>query len=151
MKKAFVALFGIVLLTGAFTQADVFKSNEVIDYSRGVVVPCTGEFVLLEGRLHVTQHATFNDNNFNFKSHFNPVNLKGTGDQGSEYNGVGVTRFGDSGSYDGFPWSYTYVNNFYMIGKGQAPNYKVHETMHVTINANGDVTTDRMDTRITCD
>lgn len=149
--KRVVALLGIVLLTGAFTQAIVIKSNDKVDVIFGAFVPCSGEFLTLEGRLHFTDHITFNDNNYNFKSHAQPMNLMGVGTQGNKYVGTGVTKSGDTGSWDGFPWNYTYVNNFRMIGQGQAPNYMVHETRHVTVNANGELTSFVDNYRVTCE
>jgi hypothetical protein len=38
------------------------------------------------------------------------------------------------------PYTFTYINNFRMIGQGPGNNFLVHTTNHVTINANGEAT-----------
>lgn len=151
MKKALIALFGLILTTAAFTQAVVTNSNEMVDVTLEVLVPCSGETIELEGTLHFKNHMTINGNNFNYKSHAQPQGLQGYGDQGNRYNGVGVTRSGQTGSFSGYPFQFTEVNNFRMIGQGQAPNYHLHFNRHITVNANGDVTSEVDNTRITCE
>jgi len=42
------------------------------------------------------------------------------------------------------------VNNFYMIGQEPNNNFKVHETFHFTINANGEVTAFADNFSVTC-
>ena len=37
-------------------------------------------------------------------------------------------------------WEETYINNFRIIGQDPDNNYLVHETFHVTVNANGELT-----------
>jgi hypothetical protein len=44
----------------------------------------------------------------------------------------------------------TFINRFDMIGQGQAPNFSVHETFHVTVNADGSVTSFHDNFSITC-
>ncbi|HMH83261.1 MAG TPA: hypothetical protein VK531_10350 [Gemmatimonadales bacterium] len=48
------------------------------------------------------------------------------------------------------PIEFTFVNNFYMIGQGPGDNFKVHETFHFPINANGVVTAVVDNFRVTC-
>ncbi len=38
------------------------------------------------------------------------------------------------------PLIFTVVNSFHVIGEGQADNVLVHHNLHITINANGEVT-----------
>jgi hypothetical protein len=56
---------------------------------------------------------------------------------GAKYQATGVTQ-------DTFNWkkgqTYTYINNYRFLGQGQAPNLTIHETWHVTVNANGTLT-----------
>ena len=48
------------------------------------------------------------------------------------------------------PIEFTFVNNFYMIRQGPGDNFKVHETFHFPINANGVVTAVVDNFRVTC-
>jgi hypothetical protein len=38
------------------------------------------------------------------------------------------------------PYNYTLVNNFRIIGQGAGNNFLLHETFHITVNANGELT-----------
>src|SRR5215467_3765370 len=40
----------------------------------------------------------------------------------------------------GFPFNTTLVNNFRIIGQGTGNNFLVHETFHITVNADGTMT-----------
>ena len=46
-----------------------------------------------------------------------------------------------SGSLSNGQFNQTFINNFRIIGQGPGNNFLVHENFHLTINANGDVTT----------
>lgn len=121
-----------------------------------VFVPCAlggvGENVNLTGWLHVVIHTSVSNSGIlHAKTHFQPQNLSGTGEtSGDSYRGVGVTQDNLSLHPEGFPVSFTLVNNFRMIGQGKGNNFQVHENVHVTVNANGDMTVDRSHARITC-
>lgn len=121
-----------------------------------VFVPCAlggaGENVDLTGWLHVVIHTSVSNSGIlHAKTHFQPQNLSGTGQvSGDGYRGVGVTQDNVSLHPGGFPVSFTFVNNFRMIGQGKGNNYQVHENAHVTVNANGDVTVDHSNFRVTC-
>ncbi len=150
MKKlSFLAAFLVILgfiatigLGGAIT----ITNNYEIPYSRYVWVPCAldgnGEYIYLTGRLHILEHITIDNNGgWHSKIHFQPKDLKGTGlTSGDKYQGTGVTQETMNISGKGLPYEFTYVNNFRMIGQGPGNNYLVHETWHVTINANGKLT-----------
>lgn len=55
-----------------------------------------------------------------------------------EYVGTGVTQSTFKGSLQNGQYTTIFVNNFRIIGQGPGNNYLVHETMHITINANGE-------------
>jgi len=70
--------------------------------------------------------------------HFQPQGISGIGQTtGDKYQGTGVTQ-------DEFNATVgveeTFINNFRIIGQGSGNNLLVHETFHITINANGSVT-----------
>ena len=54
-----------------------------------------------------------------------------------KYQGTGVTQDEFNAKVD---MEETFINNFRIIGQGSGNNFLVHETFHVTINANGSVT-----------
>lgn len=106
-------------------------------------VPCAnegaGEVVMLAGNLHVLYRVTLNDRgDYHAKSLAQPQGVSGMGlVTGDAYVGTGVTQSQFNGVVG---YETTYVNNFRIIGQGNGNNYLVHETFHVTVNANGEVT-----------
>jgi hypothetical protein len=132
----------LIVLAGAVS----ITNNYEIPYSRSVWIPCaldgSGEWIYLTGRLHILEHITM-DNNGGYHGiiHFQPKDFKGTGlTSGDKYQGTGVTQDFMNIAGNTLPYVYTYVNNFKMIGQGRGNNYLVHETWHITINANGELT-----------
>src|SRR6184192_2976257 len=78
------------------------------------------------------------------------IGVSGTGFMtGDKYQATGITRSTDTFSTP-FPITSTFVNNFYMIGQGPDNNFKVHETLHYTINANGELTAFADNFSVTC-
>ena len=110
-----------------------------------VLIPCAaggaGEVVTLTGNLHVLMSVTVNANNVSFDSHFQAQGISGTGSvTGDKYQATGITRFNFNADIIGFPFNTTLVNNFRIIGQGTGNNFVVHQTFHITVNANGTVT-----------
>jgi hypothetical protein len=111
-----------------------------------------GEDVMLTGRLHVLLHTTMSNSGIlHVRSHFQPQALAGVGAAtGDRYRGVGVTQDNLTVHPNGFPATFSFINNFRMIGQGKGNNFHVHENTHITVNANGDVVVDRTNLRVTC-
>jgi len=142
----FLGLLCFFLASPCFGQA--VTSTQVFDVpiSLSVFVPCAaggaGELIDTSGRLHVVLSSTVNGNNVRVNQSFNPQDVVGTGETtGDTYHSTGVTRFDFTASVNAFPTEFTFVNNFYMIGTtSTAGRLLVHETIHVTVDANGATT-----------
>ena len=125
--------------------AAVITDNQKFPISLTAFIPCAnggaGEDVTLTGNLHVLFHLTIsNRGNVTLKSHFQPQGITGTGSvTGAKYQGTGVTQDVSTGHAVGS--TFTFINNFRMIGQGRGNNFLVHENFHVTVNANGTITT----------
>ena len=108
-----------------------------------VFVPCAdggaGEYVDLSGDIHLLFDLTIsNSGNTHVKSHTNPQGVSGVAlTTGDKYQGTGVTQSEFNAAVG---METTFIDNFRIIGQGPGNNFSVHETFHVTINANGDVT-----------
>ena len=100
-----------------------------------------GELVELSGNLHILTSLTTTPNGkVTVRSLFQPQGISGTGMiTGTKYQATGGTQETVVAS-DPLPFVDTFVNNFRIIGAGPGNNYLVHETVHVTINAGGEVT-----------
>ena len=119
--------------------------NDKTDINLSVFVPCAvggvGEIIDLSGSLHTLISTTLTGNSVSGYFHFQPQGLSGTGETtGAKYNGTGVTEQSFKSSLQNGQANLTYVNNFRIIGQGAGNNYLLHETLHLTINADGTLT-----------
>jgi hypothetical protein len=152
-----VAVTILIALLGALTipaTAEVV-TNDRTDIQLIVFVPCAasgvGENLDLSGPLHTLISLTINGNNASGYFHFQPQGISGTGETtGARYNATGVTQQSFKSSLQNGQSNLTFVNNFRMIGQGPGNNYLVHETMHITINADGTVTVSHDNFSIDC-
>jgi hypothetical protein len=117
-----------------------FTVNEFVDFTLPIEIPCANDVVELTGQLHFLFHITINGNNIIVKTHAQPQGISGIGTSGQKYQGTGVTQDISKGSLVNGQFTFTAVNNFRIIGQGPGNNYLVHDLLHVTINANGEVT-----------
>ena len=139
----------LVVMLAAFVSlanAEV-TTNEKIPFNMQVWVPCanngSGELLIIGGTLHVLSVVSIDPDtgDLKIKQHSQPQGAGGQGTiTGDRYQATGVTQSTQHISGAGFPYQYTFVNNFRVIGQGSAVNFTIHQTFHVTINANGVVT-----------
>lgn len=128
----------------SLARATSITENVQIPLDLTVFIPCAlggaGESVTLSGDLHVLLHLTENSTGgFHVKTHFQPQGVSGVGlTSGGIYRATGVTQDQLKVGANDLPVVFTYVNNFRIIGPGPGNNFLVHETFHVTINANGE-------------
>ena len=134
------------LQTSVTSKAQSFTTSEKIPTEIAVFVPCAnggaGEDVLLSGNLHVVSTFTINGNNISGKSHFQPQGISGVGAiTGDKYQATGVTQDQFKSSFINGQFQETTINNFRIIGQGNGNNFTIHENTHITVNANGTLTT----------
>ena len=100
-----------------------------------------GEIIVFCGNQHLVFSQTTNSTgHLNVMVHWNADDITGIGQYtGFTYRATGVTS--DHTVINGdFPCTETMINNYHVIGQGQATNGDLHETVHYTVNANGDIT-----------
>ena len=144
MLKKIIPTLVVLALAASVVQAEVIE-NEKYPVTWWAWIPCTGDEVLLEGFMHVLITETMDaKGGFHWKYHVQPQKLQGevvwppdSPNLGAKYNATGLTQDTFSGKKGE---TYTFINNYRMIGQSKAPNFMVHETWHITINANGEVT-----------
>ena len=100
-----------------------------------------GEAIQLSGTLlAVFSFTETSSGNVQVGFHFNPQGITGTGlTTGASYHATGVTR-GTTTTRATGGISDTFVNSFKIIGQGSAPNFLETDVIHVTVNANDEVT-----------
>ena len=142
-----LATMFFAVLPVALAKATTVTTNIKVPVEILVFIPCalggTGEVVELSGNLHLLTHVTTDNNGgMHVEMHAQPQGISGIGmDSGDKYQATGVTR-GHINTQGPAPFESTFVNNFRIIVQGRGNNFLVHQVIHVTINANGDVTAD---------
>ncbi len=107
-------------------------------------VPCAnggvGEDVFLSGDIHIVVHVTLDGHGgAHFDEIHNPQGVSGFGlTTGAKYRGVGGSPLDASNVRVGE--EHTSVRNLMIIGQGPGNNLVLHETFHITILADGRVT-----------
>jgi hypothetical protein len=117
--------------------------------------PCAGgrfgEIVVFQGDQHLVffQSSTANGR-LNTKVQWNAEGVTGIGQYtGFAYRATGVTQE-HTVSGAPLPYSETMINNYHIVGQGQATNMDLHETVHITVNANGEVSAWVTDYNFSC-
>jgi hypothetical protein len=121
-------------------------------------IPCAnggaGEFATVSDPvLHVVVRSSIDaSGGIHTSGHFQPIgNWNGIGYvTGDVYKATGVTRENVNQDSDGFPLEFTFVNNFRWIGPGPGNNLLVHENLHVTLDADGNVTVEVLNSSSEC-
>ena len=137
-----LTLLGLLSLTGAgVALAEAFTVTTVEQIPISFETPGCEEPILLTGTLHLVSHVTFDANGgFHLVSESNPQGVRGLGlTSGTMYQGTGVGRVNANASGSGAE-EFTTVGSFKIIGRGPTDNLLVQATFHVTVNANGEVT-----------
>ena len=140
-----LVLPGLLRTAPAQAEATTVTTQQKIEVGVLVFVPCAnggaGEDVALSGNLHVLFHFTEDGSGgLHIQVHENPGGISGTGlVSGDKYRAVGEIRDAFNVKPP-FLAEFSSVGNFRIIGEGPGNNFLVHETLHVTVNANGEVT-----------
>jgi hypothetical protein len=143
-SSAFLLFLSLLL---AFPLAAEVITNETIHYARSVWVPCAnggaGEWVSLSGPLHVLTAVTQDQNGgMHVKQHRQPQGLSGIGEvTGDVYHATGGTQ-SHFNTRPPYPSTETRVNNFRLIAPRTGNNLLAHAIHHVTVNADGTVTSE---------
>lgn len=140
-----LALIYIAAVLTASTLPGAVEVNDKTDIELSVFVPCAaggaGEMVDLSGPLHTLISMTFSENTVSGFFHFQPEGIIGTGETtGAQYHATGITRQSFKLALQNAQANAAFVNNFRIIGPGPGNNLLIHETFHITTNANGTTT-----------
>jgi hypothetical protein len=116
-------------------------------------VPCaaggSGELVDLSGTLHLVMHTTVDGRGgFHSRLLVHPQGVTGVGlTTGDRYQGTGGTQTQLNGTVGK---ENTFVDNFRLIGHGPGNNLLLHQTVHMTVNASGEVTANLSNISLDC-
>lgn len=130
----------LMLLISVQPVTAAVQTNLKVPVNIGVFIPCaadgTGEVVFLTGNLHALLRFTVDQaGGIHAASHFQPQGISGSGQTtGEKYQATGVTQEEFNAKVG---VEETFVNNFRIVGQGPRNNFLIHETFHITFNANG--------------
>lgn len=138
-------LFGLLTPLGAtpaLAQATVVKQQVDFPIDMTDFLECTGEEVHLTGAVHRQSHTIIDNNGgVHFQSVNNDFDLSGVGlTSGLAYHRTGATII----SYhiqDAAPQEFTSVDVLHFIRQSSGPVLELRVTVHMTLNANGEITT----------
>lgn len=104
----------------------------------------------LTGEVHAVFSVTVDANGgVHIATHFNNVGVSGFGlTTGDIYQAAGGDYFVSNSGVTAN--EFTFVNNFQMTAPGSGNNLHVHELVHVTVDANGEVTAEVNNITVDC-
>lgn len=136
--------------TPAQASADSF--SQVADFPAGAFLPavnfCTGQALTYTGNMHVVAHITI-DNNGGYHSHsmMNAQGVTATDESGNTYT---LSYSSPSHDNDNVGSDQTSVVNMHLTGAGGEGGFSVHSIFHMTVNADGTVTSSFSDVSVDC-
>jgi hypothetical protein len=134
-----------LLAKPAQAEAETSRINERLHIGPVPVEnPCTGDVVIVEGTLHIVGHDTIDaDGGVHFVVH-NEFQGSGVSESGAEYVVSGVHNTHHVGRLDS-AFNFTIEDTFNVIRQGShtsEDNFRIRLVTHLTINANGEVTSE---------
>jgi hypothetical protein len=134
-------------LAPARLSGDLITNDKVSFSSPGGIVACNGETVTLSGTIHTMLKVTTNANG---STSFFSINetLAGVGDlTGAKYQGGQREKITTNAvGAQVFDMAIT----VWLIGQGNVPNTYIDSNLHVTQNANGDISVERFSDNVRC-
>src|SRR5207249_4828891 len=140
---------------GGVDAANVVNDSSPI--SVVAFVPCAnggaGELVAINGYAHTLTNVTISNSSpptVHLKVFRQSQGVSGTGlTTGDKYQVTHVIQ--TEQNFDGpLPSTFTFLNNLLIVGPGPGNNLLLHENVHVTVNANGDVTATHDNLSVDC-
>jgi hypothetical protein len=121
-------------LSAALALAGCHEDHQI---SGTITNPCNGENVTFSGVLHTEGHiVSQNPDSVHLQLHENSSDVKGSGSFGNNYTvPIAVNQVLTLGP--GVTATERVTEN--VISSGSAPNFLIHELIHVTVDANGNI------------
>jgi hypothetical protein len=149
-----LGLLALAAPSPACAQATTTTTHLDIPFDVAQPVPClnggAGDTVVISGTVHAVITTTIDaQGGVHMEALFYPGNdVTGVAmTTGTIYNGNGVTHQGANTKVGS---TTNLANNFYFIAPGPGNNFYFHDTIQVTINANGTITANVANSFATC-
>lgn len=141
-----------LLSISAMAQATTFTRTDTFPISSTISVTGCLDSVAVEGVARVVTHSTVSSSGeVNVRQGINFIGRGISLTTGARYVVKSVLEGGSRfDSLDSAPFNMTTTGNSYFIGQGQVPDLIERNMAHTTINANGEVTSMRIESSIEC-
>jgi hypothetical protein len=157
MKARYVLAVALTLITllaavgPASAAAQPVISNYWIDLSGGSLNPCTNEWVEMTGSVHivysVVEHQT---GDYTLTEHSNMI-VSGVGQTtGANYLFRAASNEHSTVAFDGAPFVYTDIYRYQSVTPGAFNNDVYWQSYHITVNADGTVSSELDDSGWEC-
>ena len=147
----FAFLFAAFAGTSAYGQAATTTTNETIPFTNTLFNQCNGDQVTFSGDLHITNTMTTDGSGgTHLKTHINYQNVTGTGTPSGINYRVGTVTNETTNDNDGPQSNATVISTVKLIAPGPALNYFLRMVVHVTVNANGETTSNVQELSFEC-
>lgn len=134
----FVAALAPAIAAG---EATTSTTNVIIDETIPVENPCTGEMIVFTIRAHLLVHTTADANGGTHQvERGHGQRVFGVSDTGTQYVGKIVATTVDQNNVSNPQNAFSELFHFYVVSQGGSDNFFLEFRMHVTVNANGEMT-----------
>jgi len=148
----------LAALVGTLTMSPRTVSAQAYEFTLNLYIPLTfynvpgcGELVSGTGTLHIVLHQTYNAAGGSLVVvHAQLQGASVVGTSGATYKLIDVSQSESTSNGPGAQSETTIVANYLLISEGTAPNYDMHQTTHITMNDNGEVTAVVDNTTVEC-
>ena len=151
---AMIALLGAMQPAISMAKANAVTSS-VFETESGIVanpaiVSCVGEPLYVTVNAHLLSHVTETAKGYHAVLHVNERDDYVGVDTGRQWHGNFISAAEEN--FNGLPFQFTMsVVTTIISPEPQGPSFKRHRLIHVTINADGTVTAEFNDVRLSCD
>ena len=148
---AFALLFAACAGRDAFAQATTTTTSENIPFTSSLFNQCNSDTVTFSGTLHVVNSITTDaSGGTHLKTHTNYQDVTGTGTpSGITYN-VRTISNEVVNDNDGPQSEATVISIVKLIARGPELDFYLRTVIHVTVNANGQTTSQVQEVSIEC-
>jgi hypothetical protein len=139
-----------LLPAAASAQAAPEHANFRFPFEFSLANPCSGELVVFNGT-SIGNITTFTDSSGQFhQSVLDLITGQGQGELGNRYRFADTLNTSVISAPDFAPFVITQTLTDRVIAQGNAPNFVLHTTVHLTVNANGEVTANTVKSSAEC-
>jgi hypothetical protein len=156
-RRARAALFTLLFAAfagagaEAFGQATTTTTSENIPFTNSIFNQCNGDTVTFSGTLHITNTMTTDaSGGTHLKTHINYQNVTGTGVPSGITYRVGTVSNEVVNDSDGPQYNSTVISTVKLIAPGPVLDYFLRIVMRVTVNANGETTSQVQEVTVEC-